>query len=400
MGHVGEIPLAALALATGFINFWVLPFTSVGFAITSRAASYVGRENSIAQNDLGMSSCVTMGLFGLFLGLLFAALAPVVTPFLTHSVSVARSTTEYLQLAAIGLPGLFAFQAGSMFLTGSGRTGIVLGITTLNVGVNLLLEVVLVFGAHLSVAGSAIGTDIAEIVGAGVIVWIIRYPGALSRLGPNILTFAQEFLSAGLALAIRTFALVGALSGSVFVASLSTPAVLDSFQIGQQIWLVFGLSFDAVAVPAQVIVGEWLARGQLRQMKHWTSRMLHIAWISGFVLAICVIAARGALVGLFTDIPSIAQPARESVAFAGLAMPITAVSFVIDGLVGGLQSFKTLRTIMLISLAVSLTLLVIILFVVGKHLSVADIWIIFGSWLVARGITSLIAWRKLLAVHI
>lgn len=399
MGHVGEIPLAALALAMGFINFWVLPFTSVGFAITSRAASYVGKESSVARNELGMSSCVTMGLFGLSLGILFAALAPFVTPFLTHSVPVARSATEYLQLAAIGLPALFAFQAGSMFLTGSGRTSIVLGITTLNVGVNIALELVLVFGAHLSVAGSAIGTDIAEIIGAGVIIWIIRYPGALTSLGHNISTFAKEFLSAGLVLTIRTFALVGALSGSVFVASLSTPTVLDSFQLGQQIWLVFGLSFDAVAVPAQVLVGEWLSRGQLKEMKHWTSRMLHIGWIGGFGLAICLIAARGALVGMFTNIPSIAQPARESVAFAGLTMPITAVSFVIDGLVGGLQRFKTLRTIMLVSLAIALIFLVAMVLVVGKQLSVADVWIVFGAWLVARCITSLIAWKKLLAIH-
>jgi Na+-driven multidrug efflux pump len=89
MGHVGEIPLASLALATGFLNFWVLPLTSVGFAITSRAAAYVGSSNLQSRNTLGVSSFVSMGLFGLLVGVIFAAMAPFVTSFITHSAEVA-----------------------------------------------------------------------------------------------------------------------------------------------------------------------------------------------------------------------------------------------------------------------------------------------------------------------
>ncbi len=396
MGHVGKIPLAALALAMGFLNFWVLPFTSIGFAITSRAAYYTGKRDLSARNNLGISSTAAMGLLGLALGILFAVAAPLVSPLLTHSEAVARSTTEYLQLAAIGIPALFIFQAGSMFLTGIGRTSSVLVITALNVGLNIFLEVVLVFGAHMSVAGSALGTDIAEVIGAGVVVWTLRYRGATARLGMRIRGFFKESLRAGSALAIRTFALVGALSGSVFVASRGTPEVLDSFQIGQQIWLVFGLSFDAIAVPAQVLVGEWQATDQLRRMKHWTSRLLHMGWIAGIGLAIIVVLSRGPLVGLFTDIPSISGPARESVTFAGLAMPFTAVSFVIDGLIGGFQHFHLLRTIMLISLVVTAAFALIMLATLGPQLSVSNVWTIFGVWLVVRAIVSLVAWKKLL----
>jgi len=399
MGHVGKIPLAALALAMGFLNFWVLPFTSVGFAITSRAAFYQGAGDLHSRNNLGISSAAAMGVFGLALGIIFAVAAPFVTPLLTHSQSVARATTEYLQLASIGIPALLIFQAGSMFLTGIGRTSKVLTVTALNVGVNIALEAVLVFGAHLSVAGSALGTDIAEILGAAVIVWTLGYPGAFAGLAGKVLAFFREFSSAGAALAVRTFALVGALSGSVFVASQGTPEVLDSFQVGQQVWLVFGLSFDAIAVPAQILVGEWLATDQLRRMKHWTSRMVHIGWIGGIGLALVVIFARGPIAGLFTNIPSISGPARTSVAFAGAAMPITALSFVIDGLVGGFQRFHLLRTIMLISFVAAALFALLLFIVLGSSLSVADVWIIFGSWLIVRGITSLAAWRKLLASH-
>ena len=400
MGHVGKIPLAALALAMGFLNFWVLPFTSVGFAITSKAAFYSGTGDIAASRNLGVSSIVAMGLFGALLGGLFAAVAPLISHVLTHSHSVASPTAEYLQLAGIGMPALFIFQAGTMYLTGIGRTGRVLAVTALNVAVNIVLEVLLVFGAHLSVAGSALGTDIAEIAGALAIVWMLRYPGAVSGLVSRTERFFREFFPAAAALAVRTFALVGALSGSVLVASQGTPDVLDSFQVGQQIWLVFGLAFDAVAVPAQVLVGEWIATGVLKQMKHWTSRLLHIGWIAGIALAVAVVIARAPLAGVFTNIASVVAPAKESVAFAGLAMPITAVSFVIDGLVGGFQRFKLLRTIMLISLAGAVVSAAVVLYIYGRGLSVSDVWIIFGAWLVVRGVASLVAWRRLLSSHV
>lgn len=399
MGHVGEIPLGALALATGFLNFWVLPLTSVGFAVTSRAATFVGSDDPQSRNMLGVSSFVSMGLFGLITGALFAVLAPFATSLLTHSTEVAGLASEYIQLSAIGLPGLFAFQTGSMFLTGIGRTSSVLAITALNVGVNVVLEIVLVFGFHLSVAGSALGTDIAECIGAFAIGWLIRYPGAFSKLVPGVIAFVKEFLSAGIALALRTFALVGALSGSVFVASQSTPEILDSFQLGQQVWLVFGLSFDAIAVPSQVLVGEWLATNRLKAMKHWTSRLLHIGWIGGIALAIVIVVARGTIVGLFTNISSVTQPATESVLFAGLMMPITAISFVIDGLVGGLQRFSVLRTVMFIALGATFVVAVILLAIIGRKLTIVEIWIIFASWLAVRALASMVAWRKLLATH-
>lgn len=396
MGHVGKILLAALALAMGFLNFWVLPLTSVGFAITSRAASLKGAGDLRAQNNLGISASLAMGIFGLLLGLIFTALAPVVSQVLTHSPAVAISTQQYLQLASIGMPALFIIEAGAMFLTGVGRTSIVLAITTLNVGSNIVLELIFVFGAHMSVAGSAIGTDIAEIIGAGTILWVLRYRGALENITSRVLAFVREFMSAGSALTARTFALMGALSGTVFLASQGTPEILDSFQIGQQIWLVFGLSFDAVAVPAQVLVGEWLATGQLKHMTRWTSRLLHIGWIGAIGLTVVMVLARGAIVGLFTDIPSIIGPARKSVEFAGIAMPVTAVSFVIDGLVGGFEGFAILRTIMFISLLAAGTAALILVLIVGRHLDIIDIWLIFGIWLLTRAVASLLAWKKLL----
>lgn len=400
MGHVGKIPLAALALAMGFLNFWVLPFTSIGFAITSRAAHYVGIGDATSRDNLGISSAFSMGIFGLAIGAVFAIIAPLVASILTHSPAIAHSTTVYIQLAAIGMPALFVFQAGTMFLTGIGRTGTVLWITALNVGLNIILELVLVFGAHLSVAGSAIGTDVAEIAGAAIIFLALWHPGIKDRLVTTVIGFFREFLPAGAALAVRTFALVGAISGSVFVASQATPEVLDSFQLGQQIWFVFGLSFDAVAVPAQVLVGEWLASGQLTRMRHWTTRLLHIGWISGIGLALVVWVFKAPLVSLFTNIPSISQPAEISVALAGISMPITAVSFVIDGLVGGFQRFDLLRTIMLISLAAAAAVALALLVEFGPKLGIAYVWVIFGTWLTARGIASLVAWTRLLSSHV
>ena len=80
-------------------------------------------------------------------------------------------------------------------------------------------------------------------------------------------------------------------------------------------------------------------------------------------------------------------------------MPITAISFVIDGLVGGLQRFGVLRTVMFIALGATFAVAVILMATIGRRLTIVEIWIIFTVWLAVRALASMVAWRRLLAIQ-
>lgn len=395
MGHVGAEALAALALATGFLNICVVPFTSIGFAITSRAAELQGGSSPTVRDELGVASGLGMGTIGVVVGLVIAALAPFLTPLFSRSTAVSALSEHYLELATLGLPALFIVQAGGSFLTGTGRAKRVFLITFTTVLINVVAEMLLVFGAHLSVVGSALGTDCAQTVGAVLMAFALGRSSSNQLLRHKLWAFFKDFRSAGGALIVRTLALVAAISGAVFVASRTSTVVLGSFQIGQQIWFLFGLSFDAIAIPAQVLVGEWLGSGNHEEIRRWGPRFLRMGLIAGVALGIAVVVARGPLLGLFTNLHGLSVSGQKSIELAGLAMPITALSFVIDGLVGGFQRFYLLRSVMVYSFAVFCIFAVVGLAVFGRSLGVVGVWSVFGAWLIVRGILSYRCWRPL-----
>src|SRR6202012_4951003 len=88
-----------------------------------------------------------------------AALAGPVSQALNGSgADVAAPAARYVALSAIGLPGMLVALAGEGFLRGMSDLRTPLRILVACNAANVVLEVVLVYGLRLGLAGSAIGT--------------------------------------------------------------------------------------------------------------------------------------------------------------------------------------------------------------------------------------------------
>ncbi len=396
MGHVGTVQLAALALATGVLALVIVPFTSLGFAVTSRAARMSGAGEQGAISNFATATVFGFALMGLVVGVLVGATAQLLAPVIASSRLIADQTTTYLEIASIGIPFLFVLEAGGAFLTGLGRTRTALWVVAVSAVVNVGAELYFVFVVHLSVAGSALGTTIAQVLGAGLTLVVLRLPSFDPRAAMALLKGAVSGYSGSLvSLMVRTLALIGSISGAVFFASTLGAIALAEFQIGQQAWLLFGLSFDAIAVPAQVMIGEWSGAGEGVAIKRWSSKFLYVGLLSGIVLAALVFFSAGPIAHLFTSSAKLASGSKLSIEFAAAVMPITAVSFVVDGLVGGLERFDLLRNAMLISFA-AFAVACFAVSLLGMPVGVGAVWVGFAAWLVVRAAMSLIYCRKVL----
>ena len=302
MGHVGTVQLAALALATGVLALVIVPFTSLGFAVTSRAARMSGAGEQGAISNFATATVFGFALMGLVVGVLVGATAQLLAPVIASSRLIADQTATYLEIASIGIPFLFVLEAGGAFLTGLGRTRTALWVVAVSAVVNVGAELYFVFVVHLSVAGSALGTTIAQVLGAGLTLVVLRLPSFDPRAAMALLKGAVSGYSGSLvSLMVRTLALIGSISGAVFFASTLGAIALAEFQIGQQAWLLFGLSFDAIAVPAQVMIGEWSGAGEGVAIKRWSSKFLYVGLLSGIVLAALVFFSAGPIAHLFTS---------------------------------------------------------------------------------------------------
>ena len=125
---------------------------------------------------------------------------------------------------------------------------------------NLGIEVALVYGLGLGLAGSAWGTVLAQYGAAAAYLVIVlrtvhRFDAPLRPDAAGIRATARV----GSQIMVRTAALLAALTAATALAAARSATVaVAAHQIAFQVWTFLALSLDAIAIAAQAMVGRFL----------------------------------------------------------------------------------------------------------------------------------------------
>ena len=380
VGHLGRAPLGGLALATTVLNLigWTSAFLQM--ATTSQVAFRRGRGDAEAATTAAITAyAVSLGL-GILVALLVGLAGPPIAQALGGRGAIQHNAATYLHIAAVGMPFLLLALAGTGHLQGHEDTRTPLRIVLIANVVNVVLEVVLVYGLDTGVAGSAWGTVAAQAVAAALFVLASR-----RRITGITRPDAHEFvllLSNGWALVVRTIALGSALVVATAVAAQVGSATLAAHQVALQIWLLLALTLDALAVPAQVYVGAALGADEPEEAVIIGARCLRLALIASVVVAVLTIALSPVLPYVFTADDSVRHVATIGLIICGALQPLAALAFVYDGLLLGAGDYATLRRAMLLALLAFAPLAVATL--VDHDLGITGIWLALTCWLGAR----------------
>ena len=387
VGHLGSVPLGGLAVATGALNIvgWTSAFLEM--ATVSMIAFRRGAgDDAGAGRAAGAAYVWSLGV-GVLVAALVAALAVPVVHLLGGHGTVGHDAVLYLRISAVGLTFLLVSLAGNGHLTGLGDTATPFRIALVANGVNVVLEVVLVYGLGAGIAGSAWGTVGAQVVSALLFAAaskraVVRpfRPGRqeLARLGRD-----------GVPLTVRTVALGLALLCSTAIAARLGTARLAGHQIALQVWLLLALALDALAVPAQVFVSEGLGRGDRATAELVGRRTLRFGLVLGSGVGILTIALAWVLPVVFSPDPAVQHQATIALVICGALQPAAATAFVLDGLVLGASGYRTLQYAMLASLAAFAPLAA---WTLRDHsLGLVGVWLALTCWLAARAL--ILGWR-------
>jgi putative MATE family efflux protein len=388
VGHLGRAPLAALAVAGGALTlvWWTTAFVEMA-TVTVVAQRRGAGQVDAARRDVGAAYVLAIGL-GAASALLILALAVPITDVLGARGVVARDAVEYLRISAIGMVPLVASLAGTGHLNGFGNTRRPFEIAIVSNGVNIVLEVVLVYVVHLGIAGSAWGTVAAQFAAAGLFA-ASSSAAALRPARPraaDLIRLARD----GVPLTIRTVALGLVLLSSTAVAARLGTAILAGHQIALQIWLLLALALDALAVPAQVFVGEAVGARDWTQAIAIGRRTLWLGLLIGLALGLLTVALAGVVPSAFTADHGVRHQATLALLLCGAQQPIAAVAFVLDGLLLGASDYRTLRAAMLIALVGFVPFAAITLRV--HSLGIIGVWIALTCWLIVRTAVLLRRW--------
>lgn len=336
VGHLGAVELAGLGIGSAVLAGVIGLAVFLAYGTTAATARQLGAGNrraALAQGVDGMWLAVLLGT-ALAAVLMFAAY-PIVAA-LGASQTVQPYAVAYLRASLPGLPGMLLVLAATGVLRGLQDTRTPLYVALSGALLNVVLNYVLVYPVGLGIAGSGLGTSIAQLMMA---LWLGLVVGVEARrsqapLRPHwrgIVTAARI----GVPLVVRSAAMRVTLLVTASGAALLGDTELAAHQVVFAIWTTTAFALDALAIAAQALIGRDLGAADTGAVRSSTKLMLRWGIGFGLLLTIVLVAISPFIGAAFTPDQAVRQAIMWTLLPAALAMPLSGYVFVVDGVLIG-----------------------------------------------------------------
>lgn len=362
-GVVGRIPdpayIGAVAIGSLMFTFvfWAFGFLRMGTTgLTAQAAGAGDTNELVASLTRALMIALAVGA-GLIL--LQWPIEQIAFSLLDGTDQVEELAREYFNIRIWAAPATLANYALLGWFIGLGRTDIGLVLQLVLNLANMALDAMFVIGLGWDVSGVALGTVIAEVLAAGVGLFVAaRYVEGLGgqwqldrvflpqQLRRTIVVNADIMIrSVALVFAFGWFTAQGARQGDVILAA---NAVLMHFVSVSAFFL------DGLAFAAEVLVGRAVGAAHRKGLE--AAARMTTFWSVGVALMISVVLALAGT--LFIDVLTVDSAsrlaARKYLPWAAAAPLLGVWAFQLDGIFIGATRTRDMRSAMLASLVVYL----------------------------------------------
>jgi MATE family multidrug resistance protein len=395
IGRLGEAHLlGAVALGAVIFDFVFWSFGSLRMATAGLTAQATGAGNRHEVDVTLARTFLVAAITGLLLILLQWPIAAIAFSMAGASEAVTEALSTYFFIRIWAAPFTLANYVILGSTLGRGRTdlGLLLQVA-INVA-NIVLTMALVLGLDLGIAGAATGTALAEVLGVGLGILVLR------RLGSNPLavTWAEvlnrtamlQTLAMNRDIMIRNVALILAFSIFSAMGARSGDVTLAANAVLYNMFLIGGYFLDGFATAAETLCGQSIGARDERGFRR--AIRLSLGWSLGFGLAVSALflIAGGPFIDFVSTNPDVRTYARDYLVFAALTPFFGAAAFAFDGIYTGATWTRAMRDLMVIAFVVYAG----ILFATGS-LGNTALWIALLVFLSARGLGQFLLYPRL-----
>ena len=166
VGRLGAAAVASISISMPIM--FLMISAGMGFAIAGSTliAQYVGARDVKMVNHVAAQTLLSVTIVSLVLGSIGFVIAPFVFQLMEVAPDVYRNALGFLRVQFVGLPFAFLYFMFQSQMRGIGQVRVPLYIIAGTVGLNFVLDPILIFGAGLGVMGAALATLISQALAA------------------------------------------------------------------------------------------------------------------------------------------------------------------------------------------------------------------------------------------
>lgn len=389
VGRLGTDQLAGLAVAASVLGIVFGGSNFLTYGATERVARRIGAGDGPGAADVGVQTMWLAAIVGVVVAPLLAIGARPICRVFGADGGVLDQAATYLSISAIGIPFMLVTLGTQGVLRGASNYTTPLWILLASNAANLALEVTMVYGLDLGVAGSAWSTVISQVAAAIAFVLLVRRQIRPATQRRPAWRGMAPLMTAGRHLLLRVGSMLVITSGSAAVAARIDDPTLAAHQIGMSLFFFTALTLDALAIPAQTLIAEDLGRADRGAAAHVARRAVVMSISVGVVLGVVTAALSPVLPHLFTNDAAVLDRATGAVLWLAVLMLPAAVAFAYDGVLIGAGDYRFLGRAALGYTLALIPLAAIVL--TWPELGIAGIWLGVTVWMLMRA--SVNHWR-------
>ena len=390
--------LAAVGIVGAFISMLIWVFGQIRSAISSIISQYVGANKLDEVKSLPAQAIAIVVLGSLFVLAISYPFAKQIFQFYNASGSVLEYCITYFKIRIFGFPfSLFVFAVFGIF-RGLQNTYYPMIIAIIGALLNVVLDLIFVYGIEgyipaMNIVGAAYASVIAQVIMAIIALVLLMKKTPISlRITFKVHPEIPRLLGMIANLFVRTIALNTALYFATSYATDYGKEYIAAYTIGINIWLLGAFMIDGYSSAGNILSGKFLGAKDYNSLVALSRILFKYGLGTGIVIGLLGAVFYNSIGQIFTKDAAVLEQFYNVFWIVLITQPISAITFIFDGMFKGMGEMKYLRNLLILS--TGLVFIPTLLVFDYYDLKLTAIWIAFTLWMVARGLPLIIKFRK------
>ena len=391
--------LAAVGIVGVFISMLVWVFGQIRSAISSIISQYLGANRIDEIKTLPAQAIAIVFLGSVFVLCLSYPFSKQIFAFYNASGLVLDYCVSYFKIRIFGFPfSLFVFAVFGIF-RGLQNTFTPMIIAIFGAILNIILDYILVYGISdiippMYIEGAAYASLIAQISMAIIsFIFLIKKTSFSLKIAFPFHKEVPHLLKMIGNLFIRTIALNTALYFATAYATSYGKEYIAAYTIGINIWLLGAFMIDGYSSAGSILSGKLLGEKNYKTLIELSKKLAVYGVFTGLFIMSLGFVFYNFIGQFFTKELLVLEKFNHVFWIVLLTIPLSALTFIFDGMFKGMGKMKYLRNVLLLSTA--FVFIPTLLFFDYLNMQLVAIWIAFTLWILARGIPLIIKFRQL-----